>query len=186
MQQAGEYRIGAPREAVWRALNDPDILARCIEGCESMTKTGDDTFNAAVRARVGPLSALFNAEIKLKDLDPPNGYTLEGAVKGGAAGFGKGTAKVSLHDAEAGGTLLKYEVEGNVGGKLAQVGQRLIDGTARKMADDFFARFAETVAPDAAKAHAAPPRRTVALLTWVIAAAAAAVIAIMLIGTLMN
>jgi uncharacterized protein len=156
MQQSGEYRIGAPREAVWRALNDPDVLAACIEGCQSMEKVGDDAFTAAVKAKVGPVSALFNAEVKLADLDPPNGYTLVGAVKGGAAGFGKGTAKVSLSDAEGGATLLRYDVDGSVGGKLAQVGQRLIDGAARKMADDFFAKFGETVAPGAAEMLARP------------------------------
>lgn len=148
MQQSGEYRIGAARAAVWEALNDPQVLSRCIDGCESMTRTGDDTFTAVVRARIGPVNASFNAEVKLADLDPPNGYTLQGSVKGGIAGFGRGTARVSLSD-DGDGTLLKYDVDGNVGGKLAQVGQRLIDGAARKMADDFFAAFSEIVAPTA-------------------------------------
>ncbi len=150
MQQSGEYRIGAKAEAVWCALNDPEVLAQCIEGCESLTRVGDDAFAAVVKARIGPLSATFTGEVKLADLNPPTSYTLMVSAKGGAAGFGKGTARVSL--SETGGeTLLRYQVEGNVGGKLAQVGQRLIDGAARKMADDFFARFGEIVAPPVPK-----------------------------------
>ena len=154
MQQSGEYRIAATAEAVWRALNDPAVLARCIDGCESLTAAGPDAFTAVVKARIGPLSATFSGEVKLADLNPPTSYTLMVSAKGGAAGFGKGTAKVSL--TETGGeTLLRYEVDGNVGGKLAQVGQRLIDGAARKMADDFFARFGDIVAPPAPEPAAA-------------------------------
>src|SRR6185436_12450194 len=96
MQQSGQYRIAAPRERVWAALNDPEILKASIAGCESLVRTGDDAFQAVVRARVGPLSAAFTGEVKLKDLDPPNAYTLEVSAKGGAAGFGRGTARVSL------------------------------------------------------------------------------------------
>lgn len=163
MRQTGEYRIGAPAEEVWRALNDPQVLQRCIEGCQSMTRTGEDAFAAEVKARVGPVSALFSAEVRLADLDPPRGYTLQASVKGGAAGFGKGTARVALAG-DGGVTVLTYEVEGNVGGKLAQVGQRLIDAAARKMADDFFERFRDIVAPPppepvaepAAESRAAP------------------------------
>ena len=154
MRQSGEYRVGATREAVWRALNDPDILAQCIEGCESFVRSGDNAFQATVRAKIGPLSAVFAGEVELADLDPPNSYTLKGSVKGGAAGFGKGQAKVALTD-DGGVTLLHYEVDGSVGGKLAQVGQRLIDGAARKMADGFFTRFAELVDPTAAETPAA-------------------------------
>ncbi len=146
MQQTGEYRIEATREKVWLALNDPQVLAQCIEGCQSMTKVADDAFTTSVKAKVGPVSATFGADLKLTDLDPPSGYTLNASVKGGAAGFGKGTARVSLAD-DGGVTILRYQVEGNVGGKLAQVGSRLIDGTARKMADDFFRKFGEVVAP---------------------------------------
>ncbi len=156
MRQTGEYRIGADIDAVWRALNDADVLSRCIDGCQSMTKVGDDAFAATVKAKVGPLSATFTAEVQLADLDPPHAYTLKASVKGGAAGFGKGEAKVSLSE-DAGATLLRYAVEGNVGGKLAQVGQRLIDGAARKMADDFFAKFGEIVAPGASGKTAEPP-----------------------------
>ncbi|NJN50644.1 MAG: carbon monoxide dehydrogenase subunit G [Gammaproteobacteria bacterium] len=146
MQQTGEYRIGAPRIAVWAALNDPEVLARCIEGCQSMTRTADDAFEAVIKAKVGPVSATFTAQLGLTDLIAPDSYTLNAAVKGGAAGFGKGVARVSL-TAEGDATLLRYEVEGSVGGKLAQVGQRLVDAAARKMADDFFSKFGNEVAP---------------------------------------
>jgi carbon monoxide dehydrogenase subunit G len=183
MQQSGEYRIGAPREAVWRALNDPDVLAQCIEGCEAMTRTGDDAFQAKVKARIGPLSATFDADVKLADLDPPNGYTLLASVKGGAAGFGKGTAKVALAD-DGAATVLRYDVDGSVGGKLAQVGQRLIDGAARKMADDFFAKFGEMVAPGDAKMLAIdvpaerPRRISVQTLAIIVLAGIAVVVVI--------
>jgi len=155
MQQTGEYRIGAARETVWSALNDPDVLSRCIDGCQSMTRLGDDAFEATVKAKVGPVSATFKADLKLTDIDAPSSYTLNASVKGGAAGFGKGVARVSLREA-AGATLLRYEVEGSVGGKLAQVGQRLIDGAARKMADDFFGSFGDVVAPGSSARVAAP------------------------------
>jgi carbon monoxide dehydrogenase subunit G len=146
VQQTGEFVIAAARETVWRALNDPDVLKQCIDGCQEMTRVADDAYTTTVKAKVGPVSATFAAELKLADLDPPNSYTLQAAVKGGAAGFGKGTAHVNLtEDGEA--TVLRYAVEGNVGGKLAQVGSRLIDAAARKMADDFFGRFGEIVAP---------------------------------------
>jgi uncharacterized protein len=181
MQQSGEHRIAAPLATVWQALNDPDVLCRCIEGCQSLERVGDDAFKAAVKAKVGPVSALFTADIKLADVDPPHAYTLQGSVKGGPAGFGKGTAKVRLAAADD-GTLLTYDVEGSVGGKLAQVGQRLIDGAARKMADDFFARFSEVVgsagasAPRAEAAAGAPARRRSPVLWFTLAAAAVLVI----------
>lgn len=177
MQQRGEYRIEAPREAVWRALNDPEILMQCIEGCESLTPKSDDSFEAVVRAKVGPLSAAFTGEIKIEDPNPPNAYTLRGAVKGGAAGFGKGSAKVTLSDAGAGATLLSYDVEGNVGGKLAQIGQRLIDATARKMADDFFAKFSEAVASPGKAALTQKSKSAIpAPVLWIGAGAALAVL----------
>jgi len=146
LQQTGEYRIAATREKVWLALNDPQVLARCIEGCQSMTKVADDAYTTSIKAKVGPVSATFGADLNLTDLDPSSGYTLNASVKGGAAGFGKGTARVSLVD-DGGATILRYQVDGNVGGKLAQVGSRLIDGAVRKMADDFFRKFGEAVAP---------------------------------------
>lgn len=171
MQMTGQYRIEAPRETVWRALNDVEVLRQCIPGVEEIEKTSDTSFSAKVRAKVGPVSARFAGEVTLSDLDPPNGYTISGEGKGGAAGFAKGGAKVRLAD-DGPATLLSYEVDAQVGGKLAQIGSRLIDGTAKKMADDFFSRFAATVggeiaapqpapiaaqaAPAAHEAHAAP------------------------------
>jgi len=148
MQQAGEYRIGAPRDEVWRALNDPAILARCIEGCQAMNRVSDSAFEATIRAKVGPVSATFKADVNLTDVDPPNSYALHASAKGGAAGFGKGVARVTLVD-DGAATMLRYEVEGTVGGKLAQVGQRLIDGAARKMVDDSFGTFGTLLAPGA-------------------------------------
>jgi len=155
MQQSGEYRIGAARDEVWRALNDPAILARCIEGCQSMNRVSESAFEATIKAKVGPVSATFRADLNLTDVDPPNSYTLNASAKGGAAGFGKGVARVKLID-DGGATLLRYEVEGTVGGKLAQVGQRLIDGAARKMADDFFGTFGSVLAPGASAKVEAP------------------------------
>ncbi len=146
MQQTGEYRIAAAREKVWHALNDPQVLAQCIEGCQSMTKVADDAYTTSIKAKVGPVSATFAADMNLTELDPPSGYTLNASVKGGPAGFGKGAARVLLSE-DGAVTILRYQVDGNVGGKLAQVGSRLIDGAARKMADDFFRKFGEIVAP---------------------------------------
>lgn len=144
MEQAGEFRIAADRSAVWAALNDPEVLKRCIDGCQSMQQTSETTFVTAVKAKIGPVSALFKADLQLDDIVPPNSYTIHASAKGGAAGFGKGTANVQLADitGESAGTLLTYSVTANVGGKLAQIGSRLIDGAARKMADDFFSKFA--------------------------------------------
>lgn len=140
MEQTGEYRIAADREVVWAALNDPDVLARCIDGCQSMEQTADDRFDARVKAKVGPVRATFDAQLTLQDIVPPESYTIAASVKGGPAGFARGSADVKLTE-DDGGTLLQYAVHASVGGKLAQVGSRLIDGAARKMADDFFAAF---------------------------------------------
>ena len=158
MQMTGQYRIEAPRQTVWEALNDVEVLRVCIPGVEEIEKTSDTSFTAKVRAKVGPVSARFAGDVTLSDLDPPNGYTISGEGKGGAAGFAKGGAKVRLED-DGAATLLIYDVDAQVGGKLAQIGSRLIDGTAKKMADDFFSRFAETVGgtPAAAEAPAAAP-----------------------------
>lgn len=150
LKQSGEYRIQADRDVVWASLNDPDVLARCIEGCQAMRQLADDQFQGMVKAKVGPVSASFNLDLTVTDAKPPERYRIEGRVKGGAAGFAKGAADVTL-DAEEGHTLLRYEVDASVGGKLAQLGSRLLDGAARKMSDDFFARFSEAVG------GAAPP-----------------------------
>jgi carbon monoxide dehydrogenase subunit G len=159
MDLTGEYKIAAPREAVWRALNDPEILKQCIPGCESVEKTSDTAFAAKVRAKVGPVSAAFAGKVTLSDLDPPNGYKISGEGTGGVAGFAKGGAEVKLTP-DGDGTLLAYTVQASVGGKLAQIGSRLIDSTARAMADQFFAKFAEVVGGGAAVPPAAPAPAT--------------------------
>jgi carbon monoxide dehydrogenase subunit G len=149
MDMTGEQRIAAPREAVWAALNDPEILRQCIPGCEEIEKSSDTEFAAKVTAKVGPVKARFGGKVTLSDMDPPNGYTITGEGSGGAAGFAKGGAKVAL-TTDGAETVLHYTVQANVGGKLAQIGSRLIDGTARKMAEDFFGKFSELVAGQAA------------------------------------
>ncbi|MDP2151201.1 MAG: carbon monoxide dehydrogenase subunit G [Parvibaculum sp.] len=141
MEMSGEYKIPASREDVWAALNDADVLLKSIPGAESVEKTADDEFEAVAKAKVGPVSARFKGKVKLTDIDPPNGYTISGEGNGGAAGFAKGSAKVSLTEAEGGGTILSYSVSAQVGGKLAQIGQRFIDSTASKMAEEFFGNF---------------------------------------------
>ena len=144
MDFSGEYRIPAPRQKVWEALNDTAILQQAIPGCESLEKTSDTEMKASVRMRVGPVSAKFGGKVTLSDFDPPNSYRISGEGQGGAAGFAKGGAVVGLTDKD-GGTLLSYNVEAQIGGKLAQLGQRLINGTAKKLADEFFAGFARAV-----------------------------------------
>lgn len=144
MELQGETLIAAPRERVWAALNDPDVLARCIDGVESLEKVGDSRFEGKLNAKVGPVRASFTGGVDLQNLDPPNGYTITGEGKGGVAGFAKGSADVSLADEalEDGsiGTRLRYVARSTVGGKLAQLGARLIEGTARGYAESFFAK----------------------------------------------
>ena len=140
MDIKGEYFIPVPRPQVWAALNDVDVLKQAIPGCDSMNRLSDTEIEATVTAKVGPVKATFKGQVTLSDLDPPNGYSIRGEGKGGVAGFAKGGAKVRLLDAP-GGTTLQYDVDAAVGGKLAQIGARLIDGTARKLADEFFAAF---------------------------------------------
>jgi uncharacterized protein len=170
MEMTGEQRLPAPREVVWAALNDPEVLKRCIPGCEEIERVSDTEMTAKVAARVGPVSAKFSGAVTLSDLDPPNGYTISGEGKGGVAGFAKGGAKVRL-EPDGEGTLLRYEVTASVGGKLAQIGARLIDATAKKMAEDFFGRFSVAVsektgaAPAPAEAIAASPPQTPSLGT---------------------
>ncbi len=162
MDMTGEYRISASREEVWDALNDPETLKQCIAGCQELDKVSDTEFTAKVKSKVGPVSATFTGKVQLSDIDAPNGYTISGEGSGGVAGFAKGGATVRLvEDGDA--TILSYEANATVGGKLAQIGSRLIDSTARKMANDFFGKFAETVggapeeaAPEAAAPEAAP------------------------------
>jgi carbon monoxide dehydrogenase subunit G len=146
MEMHGELRIPAPRAEVWEKLNDAETLKSCIPGCETVEKTSDTEFTAKVVARVGPVKATFSGKVTLTDLDPPAGYTITGEGTGGVAGFAKGSAKVALDDAGA-ETVLRYGVQAQVGGKLAQIGSRLIDATSRKMADEFFSRFVGVWAP---------------------------------------
>jgi carbon monoxide dehydrogenase subunit G len=146
MDLTGEYHINAPREAVWRALNDPEMLKQCIPGCEEIQKISDTEMTAKVTAKVGPVKAGFTGKVTLSDLDPPNGYKISGEGQGGIAGFASGGADVRLKPDEAGtGTILNYSVQAAVGGKLAQIGSRLIEGTARQMADHFFGALANLV-----------------------------------------
>ena len=157
MDMTGEFRIPAPRAKVWAALNDPEILKQSIPGCEEIEKLSATEMTAKVTAKVGPVKARFAGKVTLSELNPPTSYKITGEGSGGAVGFAKGGATVTLAD-DGAGTKLSYVVEANVGGKLAQIGSRLIDATARKMADDFFTRFAAIVggpAPAAAPASAA-------------------------------
>ncbi|WP_207478588.1 SRPBCC family protein [Arenibaculum pallidiluteum] len=143
MDMTGEYRIPAPRARVWEALNDPETLRACIAGCEEVVKVSDTEFTARVVAKVGPVKAKFSGKVTLSDIDPPAGYVITGEGSGGVAGFGKGGATVRLAEDGPDATVLTYEAHASVGGKLAQIGSRLVDSAARKMADDFFSCFAE-------------------------------------------
>lgn len=147
MDMTGEFRIPAPRQRVWEGLNNPEILKSSIPGCQSIEKLSDTEFTAKVVAQVGPVKANFSGKVTLSDLDPPQAYTIAGEGSGGVAGFAKGSAKVNLAE-DGGATLLNYAVQAHVGGKLAQIGSRLIDSVARKMAENFFARFVSAIAPE--------------------------------------
>ena len=146
MEMTGEQLVPLSQADTWKALNDPDVLKDCIPGCESIERTGDNQYAVTLTAKVGPVSATFNGRVQLSDIVPLTSYTISGEGKGGAAGFAKGAAAVALADSE-GGTLLSYEVNAHVGGKLAQLGSRLIDGFAKKMADGFFDNFQAAVEP---------------------------------------
>ena len=156
MMMTGDVTLPADRPKIWAFLNDPEVLKACIPGCELLEKSGDNGFAAVVKTKIGPVSATFKGKVELSDLAPLVGYTIKGEGEGGIAGFAKGGAKVSLADAP-GGTLLHYDVEAHVGGKIAQLGARLIDGVAKNMADKFFASFAAIAAGGAVAAGAAEP-----------------------------
>jgi uncharacterized protein len=159
MQMKGSERILASRERVWAALNDPEVLRQCIPGCQSLEMTSPTQMTATVIIRVGPVKATFGGKVMLSDLDPPNGYRIAGEGTGGVAGFAKGGAVVSLEESGAGETILHYEANSQIGGKLAQLGARLIDSTAKKLAGEFFAKFGNVVAAEEAPVQAASPDR---------------------------
>jgi len=146
MTMQGEVTLPANRERVWEALNDPEVLKACIPGVQELDKVSDTEFRATAKLAVGPVKASFKGVVTLNDLDPPNGYRIAGEGQGGVAGFAKGGALVRLEEAE-GGTKLSYDVDAQVGGKIAQLGGRLINGVAKKYADEFFANFAKHLAP---------------------------------------
>ena len=154
MEMHGSQPIAAPRDVVWAALNDAEVLKAAIPGCQSLTGSPEEGFKAIVKQKVGPVSATFEGSVKLENVVAPDSYTIVGEGKGGAAGFAKGQAAVSLSDGADGGTVLSYDVTANVGGKIAQLGSRLIDGAAKRMADTFFENLAVAVAAPAETAVA--------------------------------
>jgi carbon monoxide dehydrogenase subunit G len=182
MDIEGQYRIAASREQVWAALNDPDVLRECIPGCQSLEPDGDDALKARIKAVVGPVRSTFDTRIRLENVQPPERYTLVGEAKAGAAGFGRGSATVALsEDREAAGvaTLLDYRADLKLGGKLAQVGSRLVQGATRKTADEFFRSFSthldeHAVRTDEPEAEAGGAGR------WIAAAVAVLVVLLLL------
>jgi uncharacterized protein len=145
MTMTGEVQLPAPQDTVWAKLNDPEVLKACIPGCETLDVIGENEYQAVATNKIGPVKARFKGKVRLTDLDPPNGYKISGEGDGGVAGFAKGGASVTLAPKD-GGTLLTYNVEAQIGGKLAQLGQRLVNGAAKKLADQFFTKFAGAVA----------------------------------------
>jgi len=183
MQLTQTRTINAPRERVWQGLNDPQTLKACIPGCEGFEPDGENAYRATVAARVGPVSARFSGRLTLADIDPPSGYTLKFEGQGGAAGFASGDAKVTLASVNDGQTSLSYTVQAQVGGKLAQIGNRLVDGAAAKLADDFFTRFAAAVAPSveiATQAPASAPAASAGTGRWVRVLATVALVALLI------
>ncbi|AXV14258.1 carbon monoxide dehydrogenase [Neorhizobium sp. SOG26] len=140
MDMDGEERIAAPRDVVWAALNDPEVLRQCIPGCQSLEMKSPTELTAAVKLKIGPVSANFTGDVTLSDVDPPESYTISGEGKGGIAGFAKGSAQVNLVE-DGAETLLRYNAKAQVGGKLAQLGSRLIDSSSQKLAKQFFSDF---------------------------------------------
>ena len=160
MEMLGNRRLGVTQQQAWEALNDPETLKACIAGCESLERTGDDAYVAVVALKVGPVSARFKGNLKMTNVDAPNGYTIVFDGQGGVAGFGRGSADVRLAAESAVATRLSYDARAQVGGKMAQIGSRLIDATAGKITDDFFKAFEAYLraqAPQPAGAPAAPP-----------------------------
>ncbi len=184
MEMTGEYRIAAPRGVVWAALNDSDVLKRCLRGCERLERLGDSRMVGKVTAKVGPVKVAMDIEMRLSEIDPPNGYRIDGEGKAGPVGFVKGGARVRLAD-EDGNTVMNYTVDAALGGKLAQMGSRVIDAAAKKMADDFFSKISDEVSHAAigpvaveqalAAGTAGTRQDSCRPLTWWIMAGAAAV-----------
>lgn len=179
MELKGERTIAAPVQATWDALNDPSVLKACITGCESLERTGDNGFQALVAVRVGPVSARFKGNLTLADVNPPTSYTIHFDGQGGVAGFGKGSAEVRLAPQGEGATSLSYLAKAQVGGKIAQIGSRLVDAAASKIAEDFFKAFeAKLLEMNPVAGVAAPAPAPVASggsgrIWWVVAAAVA-------------
>lgn len=168
MDMQGSRRLSVTQQQAWDALNDPAVLKACIPGCESVESSGDNTYAIVNAIRVGPVAAKFKGSIQLTDIVAPDRYTLNFEGKGGAAGFGKGSARVALAPQD-GGCELTYTANATVGGKIAQVGQRLIDGVAKSMAESFFKRFDEEMQrrhPSAAAVPATPPKAGVFSRFW--------------------
>jgi carbon monoxide dehydrogenase subunit G len=171
MELLGERQLAAPRQVVWDTLNDAAVLKICLRGCDRLEKVSESTFEATIAAKVGPVRTTFIGSVTLSDVDPPSAYTISFEGKGGAAGFAKGKAKVRLSE-DGGGTRLQYTDDASLGGKLGQMGSRVVDGVARQMADDFFGQFAEIVGraagPEAVPAppSAAPANAWVAVRKW--------------------
>ena len=155
MEMTGERRIPAPRQRVWEALNDPEVLQACVPGCESIERTENDQLHARVAIKIGSIAARLNGRVQLSDIEPAKSYKLSGEGQGGAVGFAKGSATVNLAD-DNGGTLLHYRVSSQVGGKLAQLGARLIDATAKQLSDQFFDRFTQRLTLEVPSAPVAP------------------------------
>jgi len=177
MDMNGEQRIPTGQQAVWEALNDLEVLKACIPGCDSIDKVSETEHHVTLTAAVGPVKAKFKGKMHLDDLNPPNSYRIGFEGQGGVAGFAKGEAQVVLK-ADGADTLMNYTVHAQVGGKLAQVGSRLIDAAAKKLADEFFSAFNARVAPAAAEAAAPKPAAGVPIWVW-IAAAIAAIVALL-------
>ena len=148
MKMSGTRELPAPREQVWAKLNDPETLQRCIPGCQSLEQVADDKLKATVGLKIGPVNAKFTGEVELSDMDPPNGYRISGSGKGGPAGSASGGADVTLAETPSGGTLLSYDVDAKVAGKIAQLGSRLIDATAASLAEKFFDNLAAELEPE--------------------------------------
>lgn len=159
MELSRSQIVRAPVDVVWAALNDPETLRGCVPGCDAIESDGENAYRITMAAKVGPVSAKFAGRMRLSDVEPPTRYTLSFDGQGGAAGFAKGEAKVTLAPAENGAaTELSYVVNAQVGGKIAQIGSRLVDGAAQKLADDFFGCFSDAVAAKAGVPSARPPR----------------------------